>query len=208
MLTFNKVSGSACKADYVVPELDNLPIKFWIIVGGTPCISYGDYSFSKRFDNNKIAKYGDGMYIHPNYLHQDHKGNPHPSLSDDLPNGEIDVYNWLQDTYYSYLLRNERYAMLPVRYMQSKRLHWIEDHSYFHCEITIRSHYMPVVTVSSEADRYAGRFLELIRQYASKAWRDLNWFTTVYENYTLEQLNNVEFESLCTLLAAVQAESL
>lgn len=105
-----QVSTSTCETIY---DFDGEKIRLWVITGGTPAISFVDYSFMEKFPvaekytNNKWSKSKN------RYIHQDPDNLQGPTAQEVLPEGLKTIYDYVIRHRPKKKQREDRYKDFP-----------------------------------------------------------------------------------------------
>lgn len=175
---------------------NNIPMRFWIITGGIPALSFENYSFSKRYA--RIPAYSNKHWNNDKYDHQ---------KLGDFPNpyeiiGEKEIQKYIDENYSNYKLTKHRLDILG-NHIESPRFHDEDNHCYFQCEIQFR-YYVPVVTATSRY--YAGRCVNEIQKFANDDWKKLmNCCEMLCSKYNqIHEIPDNEFDYLVYLVNEVR----
>ena len=158
-----QVSTSSCETIY---EVFGHKIRLYIITGGTPALSFSDYSFVERFPY--IEKWKDSNFLKDElrYSFQDANNIQGPTF-EVLPNGINDLIDFVNSYSPLHKLRQERFLNLPDMSLPFPVLlsHWHlasnkcffsnryydkENGCYFYCVVDLSSNYIPSVLYISK----------------------------------------------------------
>ena len=137
-----QIKTSACETTY---DVNGIKVKLWVIVGGTPCLDFADYSpFKIRFP--MIEKYSSDNWIDEEnrYKHQN-PNNMQGITYQELENGEQALYKFVGDSYLpKHELCKRRWDLLPIepvpggmgsKIIVSKRVRDKEERTYVRAEL-------------------------------------------------------------------------
>jgi hypothetical protein len=202
-----QVKTSACETTY---EIDGERIRLWIIVGGTPAISFNDHGFVQRFPS--VEKWGCEHYGSHCYDHQMpgrenwNDGNIQGPTFDVLPNGKETLLLWFKANKPLHDLRVARYEQLkPYLRLRSKRYHDKDQATYFWLDVDVRPHYLGNVHFDSRC--MSGRFTNDMREWnlVDQNWQTLTAILSQYCNFHSgwEVLTTPQFDEVLEAMKAV-----
>lgn len=200
-----QVRTSACETIY---DVDGTIIRLWIVTGGTPCISFEDFSYQHRYEgsinlhqwSNKhwsTEHCKNGCYLHQNL------SNPQGPEPDVLPHGEATIAEYLATYIPRKKLAKDRYEALPVSRTIKKRKHDREERTYVTAELTISPNAIHPITFSSGHCR--GRHDEKVQLFGSWWIRAQSIFNPIFDNSnglpTWDVLSESEYKAVVEILA-------
>ena len=162
IMQIERIGYSSCESQFKVWLGDGRIecIRLWIITGGTPCLAFADYSYSRRFP--VVERFSNANWTGYGYKHQNVDPrtlaiDPATAIGlDVLPDGLESVRAWFADMLPRRTLRDQRLALLPPVYeIRSRRLHDTENRTYVWAHVDIRS--CGVSPVCGYSVAYAGR---------------------------------------------------
>lgn len=200
MLKLRQVSTSSCQT---IIDVEGTILRLFIIVGGTPALSFDDHSFCQTYP--KLEKYQDwddrlGKYLHQTLPIQG-------PLPDDLPEGENTISKYLADN----LERHDRLVHRMARLngifngntFLSPRIHDKENGAYCHMKLSWNGNfYCPVVLCESSYELGTNYTTRMLNQ-TTEAWKRAALTLMQTHGKTLESLNNVEFDLMAKAIQGI-----
>ena len=177
-----QVSTSSCETIY---DVDGTRIRLSIITGGTPCLSFQDYSYSERYPVNR-HQWSNEHWIKEIglYIHQDPECIQGPDFSV-LPETEKTVEKYLAINLPKKQLTEARFNALPVSStIYSKRVRDREEHTMVRAKLSIEKCRLSCITLSSNA--YCGRVEKKITLFDSWWVRAMAVINTIHDKYMSE----------------------
>lgn len=143
-------SSSTCETIYDMG--DKVRVRLWIITGGTPALSFADYSFQQRYpitDKRWTDKNWDNEKGH--FKHQPGPKQCPPTY-DVLPDGWVTLHKFVADNLPKKQAREKRYAALPVKgELWSKKWKDSVDNEIVVCKTELDNQGFGPVTYSSRS---------------------------------------------------------
>lgn len=199
------IKTSSCESIY---EVDGVCLRLWIIAGGTPAMSFDDYSFTKRYpiiDERWQAEWN-GHY--PHQIGQNPVQGP---AFDVLPKGIKSVKEYLEENIPLKELREKRFYSLPIQnYILSKGFRDKENQTIVKFRINIQKHYISPLT--TESNVYSGRCDNVIEKYAPEVFKKyaafVNQLSDASNNngtlFSLESITEDQFQKLVSILSDIK----
>ena len=124
---FSQGSTSSCTTTY---EISGVKVLLWIIVGGTPALSFEDHSFIERFP--KVESWSNDFWDidEEKYEHQTKENVQGPTV-DVLPDGADTLRDFIKRNLPLKQLRDERYSLLPLQGRISSRKRMLKPERHF-----------------------------------------------------------------------------
>lgn len=199
-MDIQQISTSSCETTY---KVDGDIIRLYVITGGEPALSLGDFSFSQRYPckDQRWAIGHDTWNIRQCYPHQDSNNLQGPTL-DILPEGEKTLAKYLTEVLPAWRLRDKRVHSLPVSTkIVSRRCHDKASSEYFHLEASFGPCFITRVFHTSSIA--SCRMTQADRSIVHPWWVKYNdYIISVVSNgwITLERLTEEQFSQLRSLL--------
>lgn len=210
--SFQAATRCSLEFTYTDDYSADIPMYFYIITGGTPALSFGDYSFTKRYPS--VEKFSNKNWVPavtdrwdentgrrlPDIVgHYQHQGLQGKLSIEDLPGGEETIKAYLAEFLPLAQLRDERLNELPNS-MSTKNILDRANHTRVHF-VWRKSHYVAPVTAQSVA--YAGRCTEEVERLAPAEWKSLSKVLDKHALKTWEELTPEEFTEIKDALWSV-----
>ena len=199
-------STKACETTF---EYEGQQLRLWIITGGTPAMSFADYSFTERYP--VVEKWSDWHWGYDKYEHQIAGHIVGPMPKDVLPCGLETVKAFLAVNLPLKQLREQRIAAIDALQLPQHGLTMTQRglcskprldkaNRVMVCFKVDLKRFRPVV---GESSCYGGRCEAEIERYANPWWKRYAAFANpLFDSgiRTYEALSETQFQTMLTLL--------
>jgi len=195
--TATLISTSACTSVY---NVNGKAIRVWIIVGGTPAISFDLSPYVQRFPIiEKWDKWNKEINRYEHQISQNKVIGPTPDEA--FPNGWADFWAYYDKFLPKVQLDELRYNGLPIKKIVSKGKRDKENHTIVRAEIDFHPYFIPPVTFSSGC--YWGRCDNVI-SFFSEWWKSMQaLLNPIFDNNggtTWSDLSEEKYKEIVTML--------
>ena len=192
-MNIKQISTTARETIY---EVNGHELRLWIITGGTPALSFNNYTYRKLYPDVKY-KWSDQHWQKDLrcYIHQNPKHLQGPTF-DVLPKGEESIAEYLETYLPKKQLCEKRVRGLPKYFkdtVTSPRVHDKDNRTYAFASIRIDNYHLSTVGIHSK--NYGGRIEEKINLFSDWWVRAQAVFNPIYDKHR-ESRMDLEMDGL------------